>query len=74
MNFELTDEQKDIRNAARAFCDGHFTKELALHCDREEAFPTELHGKAADLGFLGIHFPEEYGGQGYGFLENAIVA
>ena len=73
MNFELTDEQTDIRNAVKAFCDDHFTKELALECDRREEFPRELHRRAAGLGFVGIHFPEEYGGQGYGYLENAIV-
>jgi alkylation response protein AidB-like acyl-CoA dehydrogenase len=73
MDFKLTDEQIDIRNAVREFCDGHFTKEMAYEYDRREEFPWELHRKAARLGFIGIHFPEEYSGQGYGCLENVIV-
>jgi len=63
----------DIRRAVEAFCEGHFTGELALQHDRREEFPRELHREAAKLGFIGIHFPEEYGGQGYGYLENVVV-
>jgi acyl-CoA dehydrogenase len=73
LNFELTEEQADILDAIREFCDGHFTGELALECDRKEEFPRELHRRAAELGLVGIHIPEEYGGGGYGCTENAIV-
>ena len=73
MNFKLTEEQLDIQNAVREFCEDHFTRELASECDREEKFPWELHKKAAELGFIGVHLPEEYGGQGYGCMENVIV-
>jgi len=74
MNFELTEEQEDIRDAVKEFCDTHFTSELARECDRKEQFPRALHRRTAELGFIGIHMPEEYGGQGYGCTENAIVA
>ena len=74
MNFDLTDEQVDIRDAVREFCEKEFTKELMREYCESEEFPWELSRKAAGLGFIGIHFPEEYGGQGYGYLENAIVA
>ena len=73
MRFELTEEQLDIRRAVREFCEKEFTPELALELDRKEEFPMELYKKACDLGFIGIHFPEEYGGQGYGVLENCLV-
>jgi acyl-CoA dehydrogenase len=73
MEFELTEEQRDIQDAVAEFCGGHFTPELARRCDREEEFPHELHRRAAGLGFIGIHLPEEHGGQGYGCTENAIV-
>ena len=73
MRFELTEEQEDIRRAVREFCKKEFDPELARELDRREEFPWELYKKAAELGFIGIHFPEEYGGQGYGVLENAIV-
>ena len=74
MNFDLSDEQKDIRDAVREFCEKEFTDELTRECRGSEEFPWELSKKAAGLGFIGIHFPEEYGGQGFGYLENAIVA
>ncbi len=74
MNFDLTEEQIDIRDAVREFCEKEFTDQLTREYRESEEFPWELSRKAAGLGFIGIHFPEEYGGQGYGYLENAIVA
>jgi alkylation response protein AidB-like acyl-CoA dehydrogenase len=74
LNFDLTEEQIDIRDAVREFCEKEFTDELTREYRESEEFPWELLRKAAGLGFIGIHFPEEYGGQGYGYLENAIVA
>jgi alkylation response protein AidB-like acyl-CoA dehydrogenase len=74
LNFDLTEEQIDIRDAVREFCEKEFTDELTREYRESEEYPWELSRKAAGLGFIGIHFPEEYGGQGYGYLENAIVA
>jgi acyl-CoA dehydrogenase len=73
VSFKLTEEQADIRDAVEEFCEGHFTSELAMECDRKEEFPRGLHRMAAELGFIGIHIPEEHGGGGYGCTENAIV-
>lgn len=73
MDFELTDEQKDIQKAAKEFAEGEFDKELALQLEREHAFPREQWKKACELGFVGIHFPEEWGGGGCGAMENALV-
>jgi len=69
MNFEFTEEQEEIRMAVREFAEKEFTPELAHECDRKEEFPMELYKKAAELGFIGLHFEEEYGGQGYGLTE-----
>jgi len=69
MNFELTEEQEEIRQAVREFAEKEFTSELAQEYDRREEFPMELYKKAAQLGFIGLHFDEEYGGQGYGLME-----
>jgi len=74
LRFRFTDEQEDIRAAVREFCQKEFEPELARKLDREEEFPWELYRRACKLGFIGIHFPEEYGGGGYGILENCIVA
>lgn len=72
MNFELTSEQKDIKKAARDFAVGEFT-DVGRDYDIEETFPKEIIAKAKELGFIGLFIPEEYGGPGYGFLEQAMV-
>jgi alkylation response protein AidB-like acyl-CoA dehydrogenase len=73
MDFELTEEQKDIQLAAREFAQGTFDKEKILELEETHAFPKEIWKKACKLGFIGIHFPEEYGGQNYGISENALI-
>jgi len=73
MDFELSDEQRDIQRAARDFAQGEFDRDLAMELEREHAFPKSIWKKACELGFIGIHFPEAYGGQGLGILENTLV-
>jgi alkylation response protein AidB-like acyl-CoA dehydrogenase len=73
MQFELTEEQKEIKRAAKEFCEKEFTPELALEFDQKEEFPMQLYKKAAKLGFTSMRIPEEYGGQGYGLMEDCIV-
>ncbi|MCS7130553.1 MAG: acyl-CoA dehydrogenase family protein [Archaeoglobaceae archaeon] len=70
--FILTEEQKAIKDAAREFAEKEFPK-YAEECDREEKFPFELWKKAAELGFIGMSIPEEYGGQGAGILDSCLV-
>ncbi len=72
MDFELSREQKDIRQAAREFALGEL-KDIAKDCDLNQTFPRELITKAGELGFLGVFIDEEYGGAGFGFLEHAII-
>src|SRR4030042_428714 len=73
MNFELSDEQKDVQKAAREFAQGEFYPDLALELDESGKFPDSLWKKASQLGFIGIHYPEELGGQGLGLFENLLV-
>jgi len=73
MNFDLNEEQKEIQRAADGFARGEFDKEVALELERTHQFPFAILKKAGSLGFIGIHFPEAYGGQGYGILENALI-
>ncbi len=73
MDFELTEEQQDIRDAASAFIQRELDRDKVLQLEKEHAFPRELLKKAGKLGFMGIHFPEDYGGQGYGIMENILV-
>ena len=73
MDFHLTKEQQDIQQAAREFAEGEFDKELALELDAKHEFPTEIWQKACQEGFVGLHFPEEFGGAEYGVVENVLV-
>jgi len=73
MNFDLNEEQKEIQKAADEFAKGEFDKEVALDLERNHQFPFAILKKACHLGFIGIHYPEAYGGQGYGILENALI-
>jgi len=72
VNFDLTNEQIDVKKAARDFAVGEFT-DVARDYDLNETFPKEILNKARDLGFIGLFIPEEYGGPGFGFLEHALV-
>ncbi|MDH7476762.1 MAG: acyl-CoA dehydrogenase family protein [Candidatus Bathyarchaeota archaeon] len=73
MEFKLNEEQQEIKRAVREFCEKEFTPELALEYDQKEEFPMALYKKAARLGFTSMRIPTEYGGQGYGVLEECIV-
>jgi alkylation response protein AidB-like acyl-CoA dehydrogenase len=73
MEFELDRTQQDIQKAVRDFCKGEFDKELALELEAAHQFPEKIWKKAGDLGLLGVHFPEEYSGQGLGCLEDILV-
>ena len=72
MDFDLTNEQKDIMKAAREFAEKEFT-EVGPEYDREEKFPRALWEKACGLGFVGVFIPEAYGGAGLGFLEHCLI-
>ena len=63
MNFDLTEEQKEIQKAVDEFAKGEFDKEVILDLERNHQFPFTFLKKACQLGFIGIHYPEEYGGQ-----------
>jgi alkylation response protein AidB-like acyl-CoA dehydrogenase len=73
MDFSLTKEQIDIQKAAEAFAKGEFDPDAALEYDEKQEFPSTIWKKACELGFVGIHFPEKYGGPGFGLLENALI-
>ncbi|MBV8148790.1 MAG: acyl-CoA dehydrogenase family protein [Candidatus Eremiobacteraeota bacterium] len=72
MNFDLTDEQKAIQSLARDFARSE-VKPRAEEMDRNEAFPYDLVAKMADLGFMGLPFPEDYGGAGADTVSYALA-
>jgi alkylation response protein AidB-like acyl-CoA dehydrogenase len=73
MDFELSTEQRDIQEAASKFAKGEFTREAAMKHEEEHSFPRDIWKKASELGFIGLHYPEECGGQGLGIMENTLV-
>jgi alkylation response protein AidB-like acyl-CoA dehydrogenase len=73
MDFELTKEQKYIKNAAKEFAEGEFKPEIAREFDQKHQFPMDIYRKAAKLGFIGCYFDEKFGGQGLGLLENVLI-
>lgn len=73
MDFQLTEQQQDLQEAARKFA----RAELPVLAREMEAkampLPGEMLRRYADMGFLGINLPTEYGGLGLGHLEALLV-
>ena len=72
MDFDLTDEQRAIQSLAREFARDE-VRPRAEEMDRDERFPSELVAKMAELGFMGLPFPEEYGGAGADTVSYALA-
>lgn len=70
--FKFTDEQNLLRETVRDFTNNEI-KPIASKIDQEGKIPEELIRKMAELGFLGISFPEEYGGGGFGEVGYCIM-
>jgi len=72
MDFALTDDQRAIQDAARAFAEA----ELAPHSaewDETKHFPVDVMRQAAEMGFCGIYAGEEHGGMALGRVEAAVI-
>jgi alkylation response protein AidB-like acyl-CoA dehydrogenase len=72
MEFELTEEQKQIKTSVREFAESEIAPHV-MEWDESQHFPEELLPGLADLGLLGVLFPEEYGGAGMGYVEYATI-
>src|SRR3989442_7567006 len=72
MNFELTEEQLQMKMSVREFAEAEIRPHV-LEWDEAQHFPIELQPKLAELGLTGILFPEKYGGAGMGYVEYATV-
>jgi alkylation response protein AidB-like acyl-CoA dehydrogenase len=70
--FGLTEEQKQLQSAVRAFAEG----EIAPHVsewDEKSEFPHEVVKKLGEMGLLGVIFPEALGGAGMGYVEYVLA-
>jgi alkylation response protein AidB-like acyl-CoA dehydrogenase len=73
MDFRLTDEQQQLRDAARKFAQAELPA-LARELEaQDQPVPREMVKRYAGLGFLGINLPEQYGGHGLSHLDAVIV-
>ncbi len=72
MDFNLTEEQKAIRQTVREFAENEI-KPRARELDEKEEFSPELTKKMGELGLFGMYLPEEYGGAGMDTLSYIIA-
>ncbi|MCU1289556.1 MAG: Acyl-CoA dehydrogenase [Acidobacteria bacterium] len=72
MNFELNEEQEQIKYSVREFAESEIRPHV-MEWDETQHFPEELRPKLAELGLTGVIFPEEYGGAGMGYVEYATI-
>ncbi|WP_025028193.1 acyl-CoA dehydrogenase family protein [Caldalkalibacillus mannanilyticus] len=72
MNFQLTEDQMMIQKMIREFANEEVAPEAEKR-DKHKIFPQEIFAKLAELGIMGLPFPEEYGGGGADTISFAIV-
>jgi alkylation response protein AidB-like acyl-CoA dehydrogenase len=72
MEFELSEEQKQIKFSVREFAEAEIAPHV-MEWDESQHFPIELKPKLAELGLMGVLFPEQYGGAGMGYVEYATI-
>jgi len=72
VDFSLTDEQEQLRSTVREFAEGEIAPHV-MEWDEASHFPSEIIPKLAEMGLLGVIFPEKYGGAGMGYVEYAII-
>ncbi len=75
MNFDFSDEQKQLRDTARKFlAEKCPPKAVRAVVDGKAPYDRDLWKGLADMGFLGVAIPESYGGTGAGHLELCVIA
>ena len=73
MNFHFTEDEQDILTMLHDFAVKEVAP-LAAEIDEEERFPEETRHKLAEMGMMGVPYPEEYGGAGMSYLSYISVA
>jgi alkylation response protein AidB-like acyl-CoA dehydrogenase len=75
MNFDFSDDQKQLRDEARKFLNGKCpSSAVRAVLDGKATYDRELWKGLAEMGFLGVAIPEEFGGAGAGHLELCVIA
>ncbi len=72
MDFELSESQRAVQELARNFAEKEM-RPVVMEYDESQEFPFEIVRKLAELGFMGITWPEELGGAGLTELESIVI-
>src|SRR5213080_641230 len=72
VEFSFTEEQQQLRRSIREFAEGEIAPHV-MEWDEASHFPVEIMPKLAEMGLLGVIFPERYGGAGLGYIEYVIA-
>jgi alkylation response protein AidB-like acyl-CoA dehydrogenase len=72
VDFQFTDEQNHLRRSVREFAQGEILPHV-MEWDEVSHFPVEIMPKLAEMGLLGVIFPEPYGGAGLGYIEYVLA-
>jgi len=72
VDFSFTDEQQQLRRTVREFAEAEIAPHV-MEWDEASRFPSEIIPKLAELGLMGVIFPENYGGAGLGYIEYALA-
>jgi len=72
LDFALTSEQQQLRKTVREFAEGEIAPHV-MEWDEASHFPMEIMPQLAEMGLLGVIFPEHYGGAGLGYIEYVIA-
>ena len=72
MDFRFTEEQESIRSTVREYAESRI-RPVVMEFDERQEFPMAIIRELGEMGFLGILYPEEYGGAGLGYVEYALI-
>ncbi|MFR8796388.1 MAG: acyl-CoA dehydrogenase family protein [Evtepia gabavorous] len=72
MNFELNEQQLSIQKMARDFTEKKVAPKV-LERDETREYDVNLYKDLCDMGFIGLPYAKEYGGQGLGYMEYALA-
>ena len=73
MDFQLSEDQRELQEAARRFAQGELI-DLAREMEEKDiSVPADVMRRYGEMGFLGVNLPERYGGLGLGHLEALLV-
>ena len=75
MNFDFSDEQKQLKDSARKFLEKESTpQQVRAVLEGDAGYDKALWKGLAEMGFTGAAIPEEHGGAGLGYLELCVIA